>query len=95
MHTHRWQILSSSWVSSTLRRPPGVLGSWGEELLIFRELESAGNYFRGALGSSGEQAHTFEHCQKAEEIKQGFGKITALFLGISVDKNLLISRKDK
>ena len=34
---------------------PGVLGSWGEGLFIFRELGSTANYFRGA----GEQAHTF------------------------------------
>ena len=35
--------------------PPGVLGIWGEWLLIFRELGSTGNYFRGAR----EQAHNF------------------------------------
>ena len=35
--------------------PPGVLGIWGEWLLIFRELGSTGNYFRGAS----EQAHNF------------------------------------
>ena len=35
--------------------PPGVLGSWGDGLFIFRELGSTANYFRGA----GEQAHTF------------------------------------
>ena len=35
--------------------PPGVLGIWGEWLFIFRDLESTGNYFRGA----GEQAHSF------------------------------------
>ena len=27
-------------------RPPGVLGIWGEGLLIFMELGSTGNYFR-------------------------------------------------
>ena len=35
--------------------PLGVLGIWGEWLFIFRELGSAGNYFRGAR----EQAHNF------------------------------------
>ena len=30
--------------------PPGVLGIWGEGLIIFRELGSTGNYFR-ELGS--------------------------------------------
>ena len=34
---------------------PGVLGSWGERSLIFRELRSTGNYFQGA----GEQAFNF------------------------------------
>ena len=34
---------------------PGYLGIWGEWLFIFRELESTGNYFRGAR----EQAHNF------------------------------------
>ena len=34
---------------------PGVLGTWGEGLFIFREMGSTVNYFRGA----GEQAHTF------------------------------------
>ena len=33
---------------------PGVLGSLGEGLFIFRELGSTANYFRGA----GEQAHS-------------------------------------
>ena len=33
----------------------GALGIWGEWLFIFRELESTGNYFRGAR----EQAHNF------------------------------------
>ena len=27
--------------------PPWVLGSWGEWLFIFREMESTGNYFQG------------------------------------------------
>ena len=35
--------------------PPGVLWIWGEWLLIFRELGSTSNYFRGAR----EQAHNF------------------------------------
>ena len=35
--------------------PPGVWGIWEEWLLIFRELGSTGNYFRGAR----EQAHSF------------------------------------
>ena len=34
---------------------PGVLGIWGEWLIIFRELGSTGNYFRGRR----EQAHNF------------------------------------
>ena len=33
----------------------GVLGIWGEWLLIFRELGSTGNYFRAAR----EHAHNF------------------------------------
>ena len=35
--------------------PPGGFGELGEWLFIFRELESTGNYFRGAR----EQAHHF------------------------------------
>ena len=35
--------------------PPGVLGIWGEWLIIFRELGSTGNNLRGAR----EQAHNF------------------------------------
>ena len=34
---------------------PGVLGSWGEWLFIFWELESTSNYFQGA----GEHALNF------------------------------------
>ena len=34
---------------------PGVWGTWGEGLFIFRELGSTANYFRGV----GEQAHPF------------------------------------
>ena len=33
--------------------PPGILGIWGEWLLILRELGSTGNFFQGF----GEQAH--------------------------------------
>ena len=61
---------------------PGVLGSWGEGLLIFRALGSTGNCFRGA----GQLAHTFgdlRRTAKNEENKfQGLGEIRALFLGI-------------
>ena len=35
--------------------PPGVLGIWGEWLIIFRELGSTGNYLQGFR----EQAHSF------------------------------------
>ena len=35
--------------------PPGVFGIWGKWLIIFRDLGSTDNYFRGA----GEQAHSF------------------------------------
>ena len=35
--------------------PSGVLGIWGEWLLIFRELGSTGNYFNGGR----EQVHNF------------------------------------
>ena len=34
---------------------PGVLVIWGEWLLLFRDLGSTGNYFKG----SREQAHSF------------------------------------
>ena len=47
--------------------PPWVLGIWGEWLLIFRELRSTANYFRGA----GEQAHTFgELGSTAKKVKK-------------------------
>ena len=36
--------------------PSGVLGIWREELFIFRELRSTGNYFQ----RFGEQTHSFE-----------------------------------
>ena len=42
-------------LSASIPGPPGVLGIWGEWLIIFRELGSTGNYFRGAR----EQAHNF------------------------------------
>ena len=35
--------------------PPGFFGIWGKWLIIFRDLGSTDNYFRGA----GEQSHSF------------------------------------
>ena len=49
------QLLQMIELRTTLVGSQGVLGIWGEWLLIFRELGSTGNYFRGAR----EQAHNF------------------------------------
>ena len=49
--------------------PPGVLGIWGEWLLIFRELRSTGNYIQGF----GEQVHSF-----VWGFRQGFSLALAL-----------------
>ena len=56
MHWHCFQKVHFYFpMHLILHGPPGVLGIWGEWLFIFRELESTGNYFRGAR----EQAHSF------------------------------------
>ena len=59
----------------------GVLGIWGEWLIIFRDLGRTGNYFRG----SGEQAHSFGDLgspakkQKKKKNNNNKGKASILF----------------
>ena len=64
--------------------PPGVLGIWGEWLIIFRELGSTSNYLWGAR----EQAHNFGYLRSiAKKQKNKYGKSSFLFDFI---KNILL-----